>query len=411
MKTVYTKAQKAEMIDKGVAAVVEQQRWVRSTSSPVPETTVRRMFGSFFQYQELVRQAYIDLHGIPAWELPTAKKDSKRVDLITELTTITERAIENAISLTALPSKRITPAANTESPSELSIVISDVHVGEETEENLVAGLGKYDTSTFHRSADILEERLLFFNKMYGRSFPIDTLVIYFLGDIVTGESIFAGQPYEIDHGVVEQIFIAEERFTKMFQNWAAHFKNVVIYAVPGNHGRVGRKNDGLHPLTNFEFMLYRMMARRTEDIANIEWKIATGPSLIVERGEFNFLLHHGDSIPGNGPGKGNFGSLEKKLRNMSAMANVPIHFSINGHYHRASSLSMSGGGKVIVNGSFPGVSPFGVEVCQAANVPCQKLFLFNDKNGIFCETDVLLEDRVTLTPDKDGILSKNWISK
>jgi len=410
MKT-YTKAQKTEMVEKGVAAVVEQQRWLLSTSSPVPETTVRRVFGSSFAYQELVRQSYIDQFGVPAWEVPTAKKPSKRIDLITELTTITERAIENAQSLTALPSKRITPASNTESPSELSIVISDVHVGEETEENLVAGLGEYNTSSFHRSADILEERLLFFNKMYGRSFPIDTLVIYFLGDIITGESIFAGQPYEIDHGVVEQIFIAEERFVKMFQNWAAHFKNVVIYAVPGNHGRVGRKNDGLHPLTNFEFMLYRMMARRTEDIKNIEWKIATGPSLIVERGEFNFLLHHGDSIPGNGPGKGNFGSLEKKLRNMSAMANVPIHFSVCGHYHRSSSLSMSGGGKVIVNGSFPGVSPFGVEVCQAANVPSQQLFLFNDKHGIFCQTDVLLEDRVTLEPDKDGILSKNWISR
>ena len=53
---------------------------------------------------------------------------------------------------------------------------------------------------------------------------------------------------------------------------------------------------------------------------------------------------------------------------------------------------------------------FSVETVGDGQVPCQKLFLFHPDKGIHSETDLILGDRVTLTPDDAGILSRNWVS-
>ena len=131
--------------------------------------------------------------------------------------------------------------------------------------------------------------------------------------------------------------------------------------------------------------------------------------MIVEHGEnWRFLLHHGDAIPGGGVSKGNLVSLERRVHSFSQMADCSIHYSLSGHFHRSSSISLAGGGRIIGNGSFPGGSPFSVAVLGDCQIPSQKLLLFSPKRGVHSETDIILGERVTLKADSNRVLTNNY---
>lgn len=399
---------KDSLVKAGVKWAEDNQSWPTWTDNPASEATIRRLLKTFDEYDYLVRKAYTSKHGVPSWDV-TIKTAPKTRALVDHLTLVVKNNLDRVAALP--PHKpRLRKHKLKGSPSELHVVISDVHVGEKTEITLTAGMSEYNYSTFEKRADLMESKLFFFRDMYEHAFPIRKLVIHFLGDIITGEAIFAGQQLEIDQTVSQQIIAAHDRFAKMFTAWAAAFEEVEVFCIPGNHGRVGRKTDGFHYLTNFEHQMYHFMARELRGIENLTMRIATGPSMIVERGNFNFLLCHGDSLPGAAASRGNYQGLEKRLRAFSAMANVPLHIMVCGHFHRSGSLSTAGGGRIIVNGSWPGASMFSVETVGDGQVPCQKLFLFHPDKGIHSETDLILGDRVTLTPDEAGVMSRNWVT-
>lgn len=409
------KRSKSELIAVGVDWVEDNLRWPSAHTSPVASSTATRVFGSWNTYKEAVRRAFLKKHGeVPDWDRPIGKTTPLREALLTEIADVVDDTIASINALPPYAPKRAAKKSTKKPrgrPNEMHLIISDVHVGERNEPELMANLmgdRGYSFSVFEEASETLSERVQYFHECYSSVFPINKLVINFIGDIVTGESIFIGQQLQIDKIVSDQIFEGAHRFAGIFTYWASMFDTVEVYCISGNHGRVGRKGE-LHYRTNFDYILYRVTAALCANVKNMRWVIGEGPSLVVEHGHgWNFLLHHGDSIPGAGVTKANYGSLEKKVNHFAAMANIPIHYSLCGHYHRSASIGLAGGGRLIVNGSFPGGSPFSVEVLSDAQVPSQKLLILDPKYGVHSETDIILGQRPQLVKDDLRVYTRNY---
>ena len=400
----------AELIQKGVEWINANERWPLCNGGPVNYNTVQRHFGCWTNYMSELRRAYEAEHGRPAWDERRPRIGTAKAQLMAD----TVEAMEGAIArISAMPPVKASAVAQTASkdPSELMLLISDVHVGEYNDPALMGGITGpegYCFSVFQESANTLESKVLFFKRLYSKGWNINKLVVNFLGDLVTGEQIFLGQALQIDRIVTDQIFYAAHRFASMVRTWAKHFPEVEVYCMPGNHGRLGKKGE-LHWRSNMDYIAYRVMSILLADVPHVRFVIAAGPFLVVEHGnDWRFLIHHGDSIPGGGVTKGNLVNIERKVHHFSQMADLTIHYSLSAHFHRSASLGLAGGGRIISNGSFPGGSPYSINELGDAQIPSQKLLLFSPDKGVHSETDIILGPRPGLRRDSNRVYTDNY---
>lgn len=406
-KSVLGQWTRESLLVEGIAWVKRNERWPRAQDSSVSERAAVKLFGSWRSYKEELRAAYLAKHGVPWWDEKRPRLGNYRDQMLHETVEMVESAIKRLPALKPYKPLKTAPTRGKDS-AELHLLVSDVHVGEYNDPNLMVGMSEgYDFQKFLDAADRLEERVLFFRNLYGRAWQMKKLVVNLLGDMVTGEQIFLGQALQIDRILTDQVFEAAHRFACMIRNWARHFEEVEVYCMPGNHGRLGKKSE-LHWRSNMDYVSYRVIGILLRDLEATSVIIAEGPFMIVEHGDWRFLLHHGDSIPGAGVAKGNLVSLERKVQQFAQMADMPIHFSLSGHQHRSASIAATAGGRIIANGSWPGGSPFSVHVIGDVQLPSQKLFLFHGQNGVIAETDIILGQKVALRADERRMVTPSY---
>lgn len=396
----------AELVQWGVELARKERRWPLVVDAG-SDATYRRRFGSWSKFKRRVQEAYCEKHGTPEWDYVYEPVRNRNQILRAEVVEMVEQAIERLGALKPY-TPRLPKRDAEKDPAEIHAIISDVHVGEYNDPRLTGGLAGYSFDGFLEAADRHEERLMFFTELYRKAWTIDKLVVNFLGDIVTGEAIFQGQALQIDRILTDQIFEAAHRFACMFRNWAARFRKVEIFAVAGNHGRIGKPGE-LHWRSNADYIAYKVVKVLLRDVKNIRTFIADGPTLIVEHGPTNWLVHHGDSIRGAGATNGSVIGHERKMRAWADMGSVPIHYSVSGHFHRGTAVQTAGGGTIYSNGSYPGGNEYSVERLNACHVPSQKMLLFDPKHGrTHSETDLYLGERRQLVPDENRILTRNY---
>ena len=123
------------------------------------------------------------------------------------------------------------------------IALGDVHVGRKTE--------SYNTARLREKAEKYVASVLLVRRRVklGYGAPSETVLVL-LGDIVDGEEIYRGQPYEQELAVDEQIDHAAEVI-----GWIIRELGVTrVVAVSGNHGRANRHGKG-----NWDYAFYRYL--------------------------------------------------------------------------------------------------------------------------------------------------------
>jgi len=401
---VIKKSTTESLIREGIELAKREQRWPVS-SDFASDGRFRRAFGTWGNYLLALQAAYTDEFGTALWDTKLPESRTKATILRENVVGMYEAAV---VKIGAYPPTKpcLPKHKKGKDAAELHMMISDVHVGEFIDPSLASGLAGpegYNLAVFHKSADIHEERILFFTEMYRNSWNVEKLVINFLGDIVTGENIFQGQALQIDRIMTEQVLIAANRFASMFYNLSQHFKEVEVFCVPGNHGRIGKKGE-LHWRSNMDYMTYLFVKEKLRDQKNIKVFVSRSPNMIVQHGNYVWALQHGDLVAGMSAT--NFVPVERKARALAAAGNINIHFTAAGHVHRAGATSMANGGKIFINGSYPGATMFSVDTCSDAQLPAQKSWLYDPKHGrIFCEADIYLGRRVQLVADQHRIFT------
>jgi len=283
---------------------------------------------------------------------------------------------------------------------EFHSLVSDIHVGEYIDQTWVQGLNRYDVETYKKRSDQWLNKIVTFREQDKKSLGLNTLVIYKLGDIVTGEDIYKGQAFGINQNLVQQLFTALEVESSKILTLAEIFPKIIIYCVLGNHGRLNKASH--HPKTNFDYIFYKVLQILLRSQKNVEIYVSESPSMLLQRGDFKILLNHGDNARG-WMGIPYYG-LDRQFRKLSGLYNIVVDYEFVGHHHTPASL----GGYILINGSYLGGTDLSINRMNLMSLPSQKIFYFHHKFGINRKTDLILEKMPELTAN-NGIYTPNNI--
>jgi len=223
----------------------------------------------------------------------------------------------------------------------------DFHIGERVDPAWVQGVAECNMDILlNQRLPRLCERIITFREQDKAALGLNKLVVHLLGDIVTGELIFKGQAYHIDATLIDQLLRGTEAYVSFLLALAAHF-----------------------------------------------------PTMLVQHGDFVFALNHNDNVKG-WAGIPYYG-LDRKARRMDGLYGMQIHYKLGGHFHSPAELN----DETLLNGTMIGGTDLSVNKMMVATRPSQKIFYLDDKHGIHRTTNLYLADRVTLTPDANGIFT------
>lgn len=170
--------------------------------------------------------------------------------------------------------------------NDLIVCLSDFHLGMD----VVTSFGIYNTEVAKKRLCNYICEIIKIQRLYGSQ----NIYLCLLGDEISG-NIHPTVQLENRENVVTQIQMAAEAIAAFAYELSAHFENVYIADVPGNHSRIGLKDSCLRDERLDDLIVWYMTAK-LEHIDNIQFvdrKYDETIGSIMVRGN-EFLLVHGD---------------------------------------------------------------------------------------------------------------------
>ena len=296
------------------------------------------------------------------------------------------------------------PPTSTKTPEIAIALISDWQAGSFWTNHDTGGFGEMSTKIISERVRLLTQKIINLINLQRTTGPIDKLVLKVLGDIVEGDAIFDSQGVFIDQHALGQVSTCLYLFEEMILTMLEHFPDGIdMYAVAGNHGRVGKKGEH-HPLNNWDYVLYLFIAERFKNDPRVNVYISTANRMafnLPAAPDWNHLILHGDqikshySIPWYG--------VDRDVARVSEVYDIPFHFVDLGHFHSDAVIAKSYGQK-IVNGCLTGVSPL-ANTLGVGGIPKQLMYGLHPTEGKTWLYDIRVGDKPMLGPDENGIMS------
>jgi predicted phosphodiesterase len=177
-------------------------------------------------------------------------------------------------------------AENRMNTEDVVLLVSDMHIGARND--------KINKDSWEGIFKTLQKNVM---KLLGRvevSVEVSAVNIFLLGDIVTGETKFPGQAFEIDMTVNEQINVFVHNMKALLEAlFVGLGVPIRVFCVAGNHGTVSRFGA---KETNWDRTAYEMLKWAVKDTEDIEVYAAKGFFQMVTIRGHTYLLVHGDSI-------------------------------------------------------------------------------------------------------------------
>lgn len=285
------------------------------------------------------------------------------------------RAVEETVSTIVIPPVPEPVSVGTDAREEVAVaLLSDLQMGKRTPD-YDSGVGRERVMRYARKIVAVSAE---------RRTAARHLVVPMLGDMIEGVDIFPGQQWLIDSTLYAQLFNTTPTVLADFCRYLlGHFETVTVYAVDGNHGRIGRKGQ-FGPMDNADRMLYRILALLLRDEPRFKL-IMTDPEgernwyHVLEIGAYSALLIHGDQIRGHSgfPWYG----LGKKVNGWGS-GGIPERFRdvFMGHYHQLGRIPLNHR-SVWCNGSTESSNTFAAETLAAQSEPSQWLLYVDPTAG------------------------------
>ena len=284
-------------------------------------------------------------------------------------------AVTESVSTIIVPPVEAPSVRTTAAAEEVAVaLLSDLQMGKRTPD--------YDSDT-------CSERVMrYARKIVGvhtdRGSRARHLVVPMLGDMIEGVDIFPGQQWLIDSTLYAQLFNTTPTVLADFCRYLlAHFETVTVYAVDGNHGRIGRRGQ-FGPMDNADRMLYRILALLMRDEPRFQLHM-TDPEgernwyQVMQLGNYSAMLIHGDQIRGHSgfPWYG----LGKKVNGWGS-GGIPEQFRdvFMGHYHQLGRIPLNHR-SVWCNGSTESSNTYAAESLAAQSEPMQWLLFVDPEAG------------------------------
>ncbi len=252
------------------------------------------------------------------------------------------------------------------------IVLSDLHLGKKV---VIEGQVIFDKDIAEQRLKSIVSGMHHLNESYIRpNHSIDELVILLLGDIVDGELIYLGQPYNQDLPLLDQLIISTRLIKKeLIDPVSQTFGSVRVVSVPGNHGEIrnDRGEHVMHPKTNFDSILALMLQLACQDLKNVSFEIATTTMHTTMIRNWKFLLAHNLPSAGQTAFRKRYGGYFERFR---------FDASVHGHWHTPE-LAFFNTKPIIQNGSLVGTDDYALDLAFNT-VPSQLMFTVSNKRPV-----------------------------
>ena len=180
------------------------------------------------------------------------------------------------------------------------LLLSDMHIGLE---NYFVDLDTgeatltYNIEIAVKEANRLIDSIAGINQLLSKSYDIDTLYIFALGDLVEGDIIIQNQKFFIEAGVGNQMLFTVKLLTNMIQELLKMFKNVKMINIAGNHGRMTRRAYVPQPFyNNFDFLIGKMLQQVFRNEPRVEIQTPEAWFFRTKIYNWQYFLHHGATI-------------------------------------------------------------------------------------------------------------------
>lgn len=224
--------------------------------------------------------------------------------------------------------------------------------------------------------------------------PVTDLHAWFLGDMIEGEAIFPSQAYHIETGVHNQVMRTAEVLGNIVLRRALnYFDHIHTVGIAGNHGVIKTKSE-IHPETNADRLLYRILEMIFEGEDRISWDIPDGAHegefyTVDQIGDKKVLLLHGHQIGGSGA----IPTIERKIVNwcMALRNEIQFDYIVMGHFHNSIRYTINDA-ILYVNGTTESANGWSVEKLAKKSRPCQYLLFMHPEHGVTAEYPIYLDN-------------------
>jgi hypothetical protein len=274
----------------------------------------------------------------------------------------------------------------------IGLLVSDVHAGEVVRADELDGLNEFNLDVCRRRLRRLFSAACEIGPRWLSDCECQGAFLALGGDLISGsihEELRMTNQLQ-DHGQVK--FIVEELSIGIDQ-LIDKFGRVLIASVPGNHGRTTFKDTSkLYSNLNYDTFIADMIRDRYRNDGRIIFWGGYSTDQFVPI--FNWVVHltHGHKT-GTGGGNGFAGPDlpivrgGKKIAEQQGSVGRRIHLQLRGHLHYSTNP-----GRILSNGSIPGMTEYSRDLRAAIEPPRQWLFLLHEKWCLRERMDVQLED-------------------
>ncbi|MHB9044437.1 MAG: hypothetical protein ACYC35_00705 [Pirellulales bacterium] len=177
----------------------------------------------------------------------------------------------------------------------------------------------------------------------------------------------------------------------MYRDLAAHFEQVNVLYLAGNHGRRTPKKDYLGAHDNWDYLCGEVARLHCRSLENVYFTIPDAWSANININGVGFNVSHGDDVRSN-LGIPWYGMVrrQKGLIALGAAAGAKrCRYFCCGHHHAASTLS-DVDGELLINGSWLGTDAFAYNSLSGYREPAQWFHGVNPKHGLTWRMNVKL---------------------
>ena len=261
--------------------------------------------------------------------------------------------------------------------------LSDIQLGKVTE--------TYDTAKAEERVMLACQKAVLITDIRRKSTSIPEIHVYLGGDMIEGENIFSTQAHEIDSSVYDQACVnGPGIFARAILYLLGKFDQVIVYTVPGNHGRNGPKNTNAHPRTNWDQVLYHttkvlLLGTESNPRKELDGRLIFNLSerfwIVDPVFGWGNLLVHGHQISGGFAGFPWYGTAKKAWGWIDSLPEKWDNLFF-GHFHTPTSMTLGPVRRAYANGTTESDNTFAQEQLAAAGRPCQRLVFMNAEHGV-----------------------------
>lgn len=324
-------------------------------------------------------------------ERDSAKKEVVRLTQAMDEANRIINAIEQVNTSEIEPPRWLSPAKPRASAATLVAMLSDTHFDEVVNPDEMEGLNAYNRTIAKLRLERWAKNVVKMARHYLAGMKYDGLVLVLGGDIFSGD-IHEELKDTNEATMLESCLYWSEQIAGAVGLLAEEFGRVQVVSVVGNHGRMSRKpRMKQRVVTNFDWLLAKMVERYFVDDKRISFVIPTSPDAWIQIYGHGHLITHGDQVHGGGGIGGIYPPIMRmraKKEHKYLQTGQNFRTLWMGHWHTYLSTP-----HLIINGSLKGWDEFAAIMGFGFEPPQQALAIVTPERNITVQAPIFCQDR------------------